>query len=160
MFTFLQRFAWFRPDPTPKGRALAALLRANYEQAEDDFVVALQAEQKPDERAFLLNKRGIARVGMDRKDDAASDFRAALECCPGYAPAITNLGNLLLESGDLAGAIAQYEAAVRADDFYSVAHLNLGVAYKRAGRIAEGVRELRRANKLEVPRRWGLTKRP
>jgi tetratricopeptide (TPR) repeat protein len=159
MFTFLERFAWFRPDPTPKGRALAALARGHLAEAEIEFAAALTVADDPKDRAFLLNKRGVARVAMDRKEDALLDFQAALECRPGFAAAMSNVGNLLLESGDVEAAIAQYEAAIRCDDYYAVAHLNLGVAYKRAGRIAEGVREIRRANGLEVRGRFGQRKR-
>ena len=100
------------------------------------------------DRAFLLNKRGVARMGAGRHEEARADFHAALEFGP-FAPALTNLGNLALESGDLDGAIAHYEAALKADDEYFNAHWSLGVAYKRAGRIDDGVRELRRAQKLE-----------
>jgi tetratricopeptide (TPR) repeat protein len=159
MFTFLERFAWFRPDPTSRGRALAALARGDYLGAERELGEALTVADTPADRAFLLNKRGVARVALGRKDDALDDFRAALLGDPSFAPALTNIGNLLFEAGDVDAAIAQYEAAVRADDYYAIAHLNLGIAYKHAGRVAEGVRELRRANRLEVPFRWGLRKR-
>jgi tetratricopeptide (TPR) repeat protein len=75
-----------------------------------------------------------------------------LQCVANYAPALTNLGNLALESGELAEATALYEAALRSDPEYAIACLNLGVAYKRSGRIDEGVRLLRRAQQLERPR--------
>jgi tetratricopeptide (TPR) repeat protein len=159
MFAFLDRFAWFRSPSDPKGRAAAAMARGDFAGAETEFEAALAAEHASTERAFLLNKRGVARVRMGRRDEALADFRAAVECHPGYAPAMTNIGNVVLESGDLPGAIAQYEAAVRADDFYAVAHLNLGIAYKQAGRVGEGVREIRRASSLEVRGLWSQRKR-
>ena len=102
------------------------------------------------ERAFLFNKRGVARMGLEQPELAQADFTAALDAQPHYPPALTNLGNLLLESGQLQAAIAYYERAITSDGDYAVAYLNLGVAYKRAGRVAEGVRALRRAQHLEL----------
>lgn len=97
----------------------------------------------------LLNKRGIALVHLGRREEALADFQAVLELDPHFAPALVNVGNLLLEDEQTEDAIAHYEAAIRSDDQYSVAHLNLGIALKRLGRRSEAVRELRRASRLE-----------
>jgi tetratricopeptide (TPR) repeat protein len=129
--------------------ALQALERGDFSGAEAAFGALLEACTELAERAFLLNKRGVARVRLEQRDRAWHDFEAALEARPAYAPALTNLGNLLLEDGDVQAAIAHYERAIASDAGYAVAHLNLGVAYKRAGRIAESVRELRRSQQLE-----------
>ena len=55
----------------------------------------------------------------------------------------------LLEEGQVDAAIASYERAIAGDREYANAYLNLGVAYKRAGRLAEAVRALRDAQRLE-----------
>ncbi len=138
----------FRKDD-PIACALAALGRGEFAGAETALGELLERPHPPVERAFLLNKRGVARIGLDRRELARADFAAALESVSGYAPALTNLGNLLLEDGDTQGAIAQYERAISSDREYALAHLNLGVAYKRLGRIAESVRALREAQRLE-----------
>ena len=130
--------------------ALKALRRRDYGGAETALSALLEAESLDvGERAFLLNKRGVARIGMQRRAQAVEDFEAALQARPAYAPALTNLGNLLFDAGDVEGAIARYERAIASDSEYSVAHLNLGAAYKRAGRIADAVRALRQAERLE-----------
>ena len=116
---------------------------------EAELTSLLERPSDGPERAFLLNKRGVARIGLELRANAREDFAAALEAHPCYAPALTNLGSLLLEEGRLEEAIAHYERAVKSDRDYAVAHLNLGVAYKRAGRVAEGVRALRYAQRLE-----------
>jgi Flp pilus assembly protein TadD len=54
----------------------------------------------------------------------------------------------------------RYEAAIAADDDYAVAHFNLGIAYKRAGRIDEGVRAMRKAQRLEGRMTGKQSKRP
>lgn len=130
--------------------ALEALERRDFERAERELDALLAREESdPAGRAFLHNKRGVARIGLGRRDEARSDFTQALHAHPGHAGALTNLGNLALEDDDLAGAIGQYERAIAADAEYAVAYFNLGVAYKRAGRIADGVRALRQAQRLE-----------
>jgi tetratricopeptide (TPR) repeat protein len=133
--------------------ALAALGRGQFSSAEAALSRFLEESRTPSERAFLLNKRGVARMGLEQRDAARVDFIAALEAVESYPPALTNLGNLLLEGGDLDAAIAQYQRAITRDREYAIAYLNLGVAYKRLGRVDEAVRALREAQRLEQRRR-------
>lgn len=136
---------------------MAALGRRDYPQADREITALLKEAVPASERAFLLNKRGVARIGMGLRAPARDDFNAALELVPSHAPALTNLGNLLLEEGDIDGAISHYRAAIAGDREYAIAYLNLGVAYKRAGRIAEGVRALREAQRLDRTARNDLS---
>lgn len=146
--------------------ALRALERGDFAGAEAAFSELLAGERlTADERAFLVNKRGVARIGLERRELARDDFETALQIKPAHAPALTNLGNLLLEAGDLDAAIARYQSAISADPQYAIAHLNLGVAYKRLGRIAESVRALRQAQRLDhraptPSRSWRRARRP
>ncbi len=103
----------------------------------------------PGERAAVHNKRGIAHVRRGDRGAAIDAFVDALYADPRCVPAIVNVGNLLLEDGALREAAEHYEAALRIDDEYAVAHLNLGVALKALGRRAEAVRQFRRASRLE-----------
>jgi lipoprotein NlpI len=130
--------------------ALRALDRHDFESADEAFSNLLVRDTlSAEERAFLLNKRGVARIGLERRELARADFDAALEMRPHYAPALTNLGNLLLEDGRIDAAIARYESAISDDRDYAIAYVNLSVAYKRIGRIDEAVRALRHAHRLE-----------
>lgn len=130
--------------------ALEALDRRDFESAQRELdELLMRDERDPAPRAFLHNKRGVARIGLGERDAAREDFTRALQLQPRHAGALTNLGNLALEDDDVAGAIAHYERAIAADAEYAVAHFNLGVAYKKAGRIADGVRALRQAQRLE-----------
>lgn len=130
--------------------ALSALDRGEFANADAEFsaLLALDGLSAAD-RAFLVNKRGVARIGLERRELARADFEEALRVKASHAPALTNLGNLLLEEGDFEAAIERYRNAIDADPEYAVAHLNLSVAYKRTGRRAEAVRELRAAQRLE-----------
>jgi tetratricopeptide (TPR) repeat protein len=146
--------------------ALEALDRRDFARAQSELDALLERPSSAGaERAFLLNKRGVARIGLELRELARADFDAALDAHSQYAPALTNLGNLLLESGSLQDAIDHYERAIASDGEYAIAYLNLGVAYKRAGRIAEGVRALRQAQRLEgrsraIGRRYSRPFRP
>ena len=148
MFRLFRKFA--SRERSPRELALAALARREYDDARERLGALLEdAALNPAERAFYLNKRGVALAALERVPEARADFEAALVCAPRFAPSITNLGNLLMEAGDVAGALERYRAAIAADDDYPVAHFNLGVALKRAGNVAEGVREMRKAQRLE-----------
>lgn len=149
MFNLRRFLAPLRRKPlTPYELALQSLARGEYAAALQQLDVLLEEETRGEERAVLSNKRGVALVSLLRRDEARQAFDDALAARPRYAPALVNLGNLHLEASEADAAIAQYQAAVAADDRYGPAHHNLAVAYKRLGRTADYVRELRRAHKL------------
>lgn len=158
MFNFFKRFASTGRNLTPRGLALQSLARGRYAEAEEQLGALLAADPPAEDLPLLRNKRGVARVHLGRRDDAFADFSAALEISPSYAPALTNIGNLLLEDGVLEDAVAYYQAAIRSDEGHAAAHQNLGVAYRRMGRIGDAVRELRKAQRIET-NMFGLRRR-
>lgn len=161
MFDVLARLAARRPpgggkaalpgEPAgPYGRGLAALAAGCAEEALGAFATALEAASGEEERARILNKRGVALVALARTPQAREAFEAALAARPRFAPALVNLGNLLLEEGRTPEAIVFYERAVAADPEYAPAYLNFGIACKRSDRRAEAVRHFRTAARLEA----------
>src|SRR6266566_3639262 len=115
----LGRFlAPFRRKPlTPYALALDALARGQFAEALERLDALLQDERLAGEqRAAVTNKRGVALVSLQRSEEARRAFEAALEIKPRYAPALVNIGNLHLESGEIEAAVARYEAAIAADD--------------------------------------------
>jgi tetratricopeptide (TPR) repeat protein len=159
VFRFFGKFA--SRERSPRDRALQSIAKGKYDDALEQLGALLEAGGlTAADRAFYLNKRGVAFARLDRVPEAREAFEAALLCVPRFAPSMTNLGNLLIEAGDLDGAIVRYEAAIAADDDYAVAHFNLGIAYKRAGRIDEGVRAMRKAQRLEGRMTGKQSKRP
>ena len=75
------------------------------------------------------------RAGQD--DRAVTQYDAALESDPGFAPALFNRG-ILTESADLDAAIELYRRAVAADPEFAAAFMRLGFALVHEGRSDEG----------------------
>lgn len=99
--------------------------------------------------AEAANQRGTARVFSGDVSTAQQDFREAVEKDPRHYRALTNLGNAALEAGEVDEAIAYYEQALAVNDDFANAHHNLGVAYRRQGKVGRSVRQLRRAQRVQ-----------
>jgi tetratricopeptide (TPR) repeat protein len=137
----------------PLQRGALALRAGNLDEAERCFNEALAAAGADRDRALAHNKRALVALARDDRPAAQAALDDALRTFAACVPAIVNAGNLLLEDGDIDGAIARFEAAIALDPDYPEAHHNLGVAYRRAGRRSDAVRELRRATGLERRRK-------
>ncbi len=82
-------------------------------------------------------------------DDAAAGYRSLLADRPDDGDALTLLGALLLQRGDLETALDLLARAVRTLPRSAAAHQNLGMALSRAGRWREAVRMLEAAAALD-----------
>jgi tetratricopeptide (TPR) repeat protein len=133
----------------PLEQGARAMRRGDLDEAERRFAEALTAAHDGRDRALAHNKRALLALARGDRAGAGAALAEALTHDEACVPAIVNAGNLLLEDGDLDGAIARFEVAIRLDPDYPEAHHNLGVAYRRAGRRSDAVRELRRATGLE-----------
>ena len=139
---------------------MRALERGDFAEAERTLEALLERTGlPPGEQAFLLNKRGVALVSLGERERAREQFDAALEASPHLPSALTNLGNLALERGDIERAVPYYEAAIASDESYALAHLNLSTAYRQQGRLGDAVRSLRTAQRLEGRFTWKPSKR-
>ena len=65
----------------------------------------------------------------------------ALAAAPNAFPAHKALGQALLETGDVDGAIRQLQAGIKLAPDSPGLHFNLARAYQRAGRLEEAARE-------------------
>ena len=110
-----------------------------------DEVKSLSNIRSPLLQAEVCTLRGTAAIYDNDTAEAKRLFEAALENDPHHYRALTNLGNLALESGDTDAAIAAYEKALKLNDTFANAHHNLGVAYRRKGQLNKSVRSLRKA---------------
>jgi tetratricopeptide (TPR) repeat protein len=137
----------------PLERGAQALRAGALDEAERAFGEALAAAGSDRERALAHNKRALVALARGDRPAAEAALEEALRTYAACVPAMVNAGNLLLEDGDVDGAIARFEAAILLDPDYPEAHHNLGVAFRRAGRRSDAVRELRRATGLERRRK-------
>lgn len=131
-----------------RAEALAAL--GLPEQAEAAFADALRID--PDQvparidRARLLARRGAAAHGEDRSLlllRARRDLLHALEARPDMALAHHDLGWVAWLGGDLAGAAASYERAVRLDPDMVEARIGACAARALGGTCPEGAASCR-----------------
>lgn len=140
-----------RPGFVDWSRLEADLLRVQEGAAEvsrsrvEEALSILAPVDAPLLRAEVETLRGTAQVINNEIDLARSHFECAVQIDPKNYRAITNLGNLALEAGDVDAAITAYERALSLNDSFGNAHHNLGVAYRRKGQVGKSVRALRKA---------------
>jgi tetratricopeptide (TPR) repeat protein len=81
--------------------------------------------------------------------EAIAAYRKALALDSGHADAHVNLGRLLHESGDAAGAEPHYAAALAARPDDATAAFNLGVALQDQGKLPEALLAYQKAVRLD-----------
>ncbi|MBM4079362.1 MAG: tetratricopeptide repeat protein [Planctomycetes bacterium] len=81
----------------------------------------------------------LADAGLDAR--AEKEYRKAVREKPDYLKALTNLGNLLGDRGDLDGAARLLESAVKQFPKELIVRYNLAVAYYRQGRFEKAAAE-------------------
>jgi predicted Zn-dependent protease len=141
-----------RRERSVEERALSELDRGDPAAAEQLISSLLEAEPFHGARAFLLNKRGVARAKQGHREAAASDFRAALEDDPKHTPAVVNLANLAFESGNIEDAQRQYRVALELDPEEARAYAGLAAVYNVTGKRAEAAHALKTAQRLSQRR--------
>lgn len=90
--------------------------------------------------AIALNRRGSAKVELNRPDQAAADFDLAIAADPAFPNPLNNRGNIYRNQGNLERALEYYAAALRLEPNYLYPLRNRGYAYERMGYFAEAER--------------------
>lgn len=125
-------------DPAKRDETEAALRKAialmpNQPGPHVTLAAVLAEEGKHDEAAAERKvAAGLSRTAVNRQ-------RATLN---------TNAGNQLLQRGQIADAVAQYQEAIAADPGYAEAHSQLAIAYAQQGRTDEAAVERAKADAL------------
>jgi tetratricopeptide (TPR) repeat protein len=88
--------------------------------------------------------------------DSAALWQQALQATGGSAVAHNNMGLVLIERGNLTGAVYHYLEALELDPTFAPAHLNLGLALKQQGDVTGALRHYQEAVRLEPkePTAW------
>ena len=103
-----------------RGEALMALERYSEAWATCDRAIRL-APSDPSG----YNALGLIADCLDRLDAAEVCFGAALAVKPAYTPALCNLGDLLINRGDISAATCVFERAVQLEPANGTYHLRL-----------------------------------
>ena len=80
--------------------------------------------------------------------EAVQHLQRATAVRPNSAAILTNLGWVLYETGDLDGAEAACQRAIKLNNLFSPAHLNLGVVLMKKGDLKGAIIALERAREL------------
>jgi tetratricopeptide (TPR) repeat protein len=105
-------------------------------------------ELRPDSAEVRLD-RGNAYKHLGRPSVAGAEYRRAVALDPAFPGAYYDLGVLLLEQEDAAGASRALEAALRLDAGNAAAHNDLGLALGRMGNADGAAVEFSEAIRLD-----------
>ncbi|HEV3486387.1 MAG TPA: tetratricopeptide repeat protein, partial [Vicinamibacterales bacterium] len=97
----------------------------------------------------VLNGLGIAYAQDGRADDALATFRRVLTIDPRSAMALENIGSVLLQRGDLAGARDALEKAAALEPTSSRVYTGLGAVAARSGDPKTAIAHWTRAVRLD-----------
>ncbi len=117
----------------------------SYGEAERRFRASLQEQVTVD---GLVNL-GNALAAQHRADEAAAQYRAAIQRDSTYALAWFNFGNLRMQTGSAQYAYGYWKKAVECDPRLAEARRNLGLLLMQAGRLTEAREQLRIYLELE-----------
>ncbi len=123
-----------RIDKTPfKGNLLKQLGKLSYElgSLEDAERWYRQLIALHPQLPLAHHDLAVVLLSEGRYDDAAEAFRAEMAINPSHLNTLNSLGNLAMMKGNVEEAVGLYRKALKVDEEYYKAHLNLGAAFDR-----------------------------
>ncbi|WP_146237347.1 tetratricopeptide repeat protein [Deinococcus yavapaiensis] len=100
--------------------------------------------------AEAQNVLGVIHAVLGDEASARASFDRALEIDPRHDRALTNIGNLFLERGELSEAEAYYRRALALNPDAPNAHHNLAVVLRKQKKVTASVRALKKSQRLLV----------
>ena len=122
-----------------KGTALHKLRRYSEARSEYEQVLAIDSGN-PEAMTNLM-----AIIANDSPGQALDELRHLQSISPGFSPVAAQIGGILAQSGDLAGAINQLDMALALSPDNGLYRLNLAIVQDRAGMSAEALASYQRA---------------
>ena len=139
-------------DPKDRIEVANAIHRINFITQDGRFADAIPILEKEIEKNPAVTSLYYMLSGcyleLGQFDKAIPILRKALELDPDFKAAKMNLGKALLEVKDYSGAATVLEELVAKNPDMSDAHVSLEMAYAKAHRIPEAIRECRRVLEL------------
>jgi tetratricopeptide (TPR) repeat protein len=133
--------------------AISALERAEKASRNDLGAAEIALHEAREHRLICAeaeNQLGVlAALGGESKR-ARTHFEAALMADARHYRAITNLGNLNLEAGEVTVAESRYREALNINPDYATAHNNLAAALRKQGKRSASVAALKRSQRLAM----------
>lgn len=130
-------------------RGLAQLQDKNYEAAVADLNTSLNIPSFDRRDDLIYINRGLAQQALGRKDAAKLDFTNALQIAPRSLEATVNLGALLFEEGNYAGAETQFRKALELKPSDASANYNFAKTLAKLGRHKEAISVYERLLRIE-----------
>jgi tetratricopeptide (TPR) repeat protein len=138
--------AWFpESGQTLLDFEVADLTRAATALARRPRLAPIEPAELPEDAGAADWFEQAANLEEDQPRAAVDAYRRALALDPAFAEAHLNLGRLLHETGDLAGAEEHYRQALACHSESALAAYNLGVALQDQGRPQEALEAYQRA---------------
>lgn len=113
---------------------LAYYQNNDYEAAISNLNNSLNYQSFDRSDSLIYNNRGLAEQGLGKRDDAKKGFQKALEIDPKSFEATVNLGALLFDENNLAGAETQFQKALQLKPSDASANYNLARTWAKLGR--------------------------
>ena len=142
-----ERFFRFAVEVDPSyvisqyGLGAVLLELGRFEEADAALTAAIPKQPMA---AELFHHRGMARLALQRFDEALTDFAEAARLSPKWAEPEAFRGLVLqLSRKDMPAAEAAYTKALALDPECHAARLNRGLLYRDVGRLVEAERDLR-----------------
>src|SRR2546426_5517447 len=137
----LEQYLIRRPDDFPARLLLGLCYQESLDRAAAERVFRDAAERRPNDRAARYY---LARVQYLRARFADAEANARLAMKLGEPPAHVDdlIGLIRAEQNALDGALAAYDAAIRADRDFADPYLNAGVLLLKLGRTSEALGRL------------------
>jgi tetratricopeptide (TPR) repeat protein len=129
-------------------------LEPRHEIPKPAIVEPLSAEeQQAPEEAKERYKKGVEAHRERKPQESRTHFEEAIRLFPRFASAHSGLGVVLLQSGDISGAQAAFEAAIEINPNFAAPRVYLGALHNALHRYREAVEHLRLATVLR-PQSW------